>query len=331
MAELRWNPLLRDWVIIAPKRQGRPVISKEQCPFCVSSGKVPKEYDVYSFENDFPALSQNLPDKLLPFDDTYEVNRSKEAYGRCEVILYSPQHTASLYQLPMNHLEKLVELWIERFNALKADKRIKYIYIFENRGELVGATISHPHGQIYGYSYIPKRAMVEIESCEEYFKTRNTCLICEMLQNEIKNKDRMILENDSFAAFVPFFSECPYGVYIVSKNHRNNLEQFNDYEKSDLASILKDITGSFDMLFNYPFPYMMCMQQGPVNSGDFGANSHFHIEFFSPIRAERSQKFNAAGETGAWAHINPTRPEEKASELRRAYRQYKEKYNKTTS
>lgn len=324
MAELRWNPLLKDWVIIAPKRQGRPVISKEQCPFCVSSGKVPKDYDVYSFENDFPALSQNFPDETLPSYDVHEVNKIKDAYGKCEVILYSPEHKASLHQLSVEHLEKLVELWIERFNALKADERIKYIYIFENRGELVGATISHPHGQIYGYSYIPKRAMIELESCEEYFRTQNTCLICEMLKNEINNRERMILENDSFAAFVPFFSECPYGVYIVSKSHKNNLGQFNARERSDLAGILKDITGSLDMLFHYPFPYMMCMQQGPVNSGDFGAHSHFHIEFFSPMRSKDSQKFNASGETGAWAHINPTRPEEKALELRRAYMQYRD-------
>lgn len=324
MAELRWNPLLKDWVIIAPKRQGRPVISKEQCPFCVSSGKVPKDYDVYSFENDFPAMSQNLPDETLPSYDVHEVNKIKGAYGKCEVILYSPEHKASLHQLSVEHLKKLVELWIERFNALKADERIKYIYIFENRGELVGATISHPHGQIYGYSYIPKRAMLELESCEEYFRTQNTCLICEMLKNEINNRDRMILENDSFAAFIPFFSECPYGVYIVSKSHKNNLGQFNARERSDLAGILKDITGSLDMLFHYPFPYMMCMQQGPVNSGDFGAHSHFHIEIFSPMRSKDSQKFNASGETGAWAHINPTRPEEKALELRRAYMQYRD-------
>jgi UDPglucose--hexose-1-phosphate uridylyltransferase len=324
MAELRWNPLIKDWVIIAPKRQARPEISKEQCPFCVSSGKVPKNYDVYSFENDFPALSQKNPYIPIPFGDVHEVYRSKDAYGKCEVILYSPEHTKSLCQLSVEHLVKVVELWIKRFEALKADERIKYIYIFENRGELAGATISHPHGQIYGYSYIPKRAMMEIESCEEYYQIEHTCLICDMLQNELKYRDRIIIENDSFAAFVPFFSECPYGVYIVSRNHKKNLEQFNDQERIDLASMIKNITGSFDKLFNYPFPYMMCMHQGPVNSGDLGVSSHFHIEFYSPMRSERSQKYNAAGETGAWAHINPTNPEEKAWELRMAYLHYKE-------
>lgn len=324
MAELRWNPLLRDWVIIAPKRQNRPVIAKGQCPFCVGSGKVPEDYEVYSFDNDFPALSQIFLDEPSPSEEVPEVNRSRDAYGKCEVILYSPKHSATLYQLTTEHLTRLVELWTKRFQALRADERIKYIYIFENRGELAGATISHPHGQIYGYSYIPKRAMTEIEACEEYYKAQRTCLICELVQNEIKSRDRIIIENDSFVAFVPFFSECPYGVYIVSKHHRNNLEQFTERERFDLAAILKDMTGSFDLLFHSPLPYMMCMHQGPVNSGDYGAYSHFHIEFFSPMRSEKSQKYNAAGEIGAWAHINPSRPEEKALELRRAYLQYKE-------
>ncbi|HEX2927244.1 MAG TPA: galactose-1-phosphate uridylyltransferase [Ruminiclostridium sp.] len=325
MTELRWNPLIKDWVIIAPKRQGRPVVSGEKCPFCPGSARIPENYEVYWFENDFPSLSQNPESIHSDSADAPAVCRHREAYGRCEVILYSPRHTESISRLPVEQIYRVVELWAERFRAFRADKKIKYVYIFENRGELVGATISHPHGQIYGYSHIPKRPMLEIEACEEHYRENNSCLICEILQNEINYRKRIIVENESFAAFVPYFSECPYGVYIVSKNHRNNIEELEACERIDLARILKKVTASLDALFNYAFPYMMCIQQGPVNSGDYGGNFHFHVEIYSPMRSEKSQKFNASGETGAWSHVNPAEPEEKAGELRKAYERFMEK------
>jgi len=319
MSELRWNPLIRDWTIIAPKRQDRPEIYKGGCPFCPGSGRVPEEYDIYFFENDFASLS--LTSAVLS-ESEKKPYRLRNAYGKCEVILYSSEHSKSLSQLTVEHVKRLVDLWAERFDALKSDENLKYIYIFENRGEMVGATISHPHGQIYAYSYIPKRIELEIDSSEKYFKENNSCLFCEMLENEIKNEKRIIVENDDFAAFVPFFSEYPYEVFIVSKKHILSLEGFNSDEKYNLARILKDVTGTFDSLFDSKFPYMMCVHQAPVNSGSLGQNYHFHVEFYSPVRSERSQKFNAAGETGAWAHVNPTLPEEKAVDLRQAYIRY---------
>ncbi|OPZ89269.1 MAG: Galactose-1-phosphate uridylyltransferase [Firmicutes bacterium ADurb.Bin419] len=218
MSELRWNPLIRDWVIIAPKRQGRPDMPKDWCPFCPGTGKVPDRYDVISYDNDFPSLSKEA------YIDTVsegEVSRRKNAYGKCEVVLYSSEHNKSLWQLSTNQVEKLVNLWVERFNSLKEDRKIKYIYIFENRGEMVGATIPHPHGQIYAYPYIPKRIEIEIESCRDYQRKNNSCLICDMLEVETASGRRVITENRDFSAFVPSFSECPYEVYIVSKNHRS--------------------------------------------------------------------------------------------------------------
>jgi len=320
MAELRYHPLTKDYIMIASHRQNRPQMPKDWCPFCPGSGKVPDHFDVLKYDNDFPALSQNPP---KPDDVETELYKTAEAYGKCEVILYSPEHTITLPELPLAHVRKLVDLWTERFEELSKDEKIKYIFIFENRGEAVGVTMPHPHGQIYGYSFIPKKIELETESCREYHEEKGRCLICDMLRDEQKDGRRMVFENEHFSVFIPFFCEYPYGIYIVSKNHKQNLLQFTEEERDSLAHAVKYAAGTLDNLFGFAFPYMMCMHQNPVNSGDYSEDYHFHIEFFPPMRSENKIKFNASSETGVWAHCNPTAPEEKAVELRAAYEKFK--------
>ena len=322
MAELRYNPLTKDWVMIASHRQNRPQMPKGWCPFCPGSGKVPDNFTVYKYDNDFPALSQTPP---VPDDVETELYKTREAYGKCEVILYSPDHTITLPELPVPHIRELVDLWTERFTELSKDEKIKYVFIFENRGEPVGVTMPHPHGQIYGYSYVHKKLEVEIDSSREHFGKTGKCLFCDILKDEQDYKQRVIFENDDFITFLPFFTDYPYGVYIAAKNHIQNLSQFTESQKDNLAQILKETTGMLDSLFDYPFPYMMCMHQDPVNGEDCSDFFHFHIEFFPPMRAADKQKFNASSETGAWAACNPTAPEEKAEELRAAHKKFLEK------
>ncbi len=319
MAEMRWHPLIKDWVMIASHRQGRPQMPKDWCPFCPGSGKVPEMYDVLEYDNDFPALSQNPPE---PDDVATEFFKVRPSYGKCEVILYSPEHTVTLPELSVSHIEKLVDLWIERYRLMKQDKKIKYIFIFENRGEVVGVTMPHPHGQIYGYPEIPKKLQLELESSDEYFAEHKKCLFCDMMKAEQDFEKRVIFENRSFLVFLPFFTEYPYGVYIISKRHLTDIEAFTNEEKTDFADALQKTTGMLDSLFDYKFPYMMCMHNAPVNSGDFSDSFHFHVEFFPPMRSENQQKFNASSETGAWAHCNPTAPEDKAVELRAALEKF---------
>lgn len=322
MAELRYHPLIKDWVMIASHRQNRPQMPKDYCPFCPGSGKVPDHFDVYEYDNDFPALSQNPPE---PDDVANEFFKVKEAYGKCEVILYSPNHTVTLPELPTEHIRKLVDLWIERFKAISSDKKIKYVFIFENRGDVVGVTMPHPHGQIYGYSFVPKKLELELESSKEYYQEHDKCLFCEMLDQETRDGRRIIFETEHFTVFLPFFCEYPYGVYIMSKRHIGNIAQFTEEEKSDFAETMRLTTGMLDSLFGYKFPYMMCMHNAPVNGEDTSDYYHFHVEFFPPMRSADKQKFNASSETGAWAHCNPTAPEAKAIELREALERFKSK------
>lgn len=321
MAELRWNPLVKDWVMIASHRQNRPMMPKDWCPFCPGpdNDKVPKSFDVLKYDNDFPALSQNPP---APDDVETRLYKTKPSYGKCEVILYSPEHTVTLPELSVPHIKKLVDLWTERFEEISKDENIKYVFIFENRGSVVGVTMPHPHGQIYGYSVVPKKMELELESFKEHRAKTGNCLVCDMLEDETKAQKRIIFENDDFVVFLPFFCEYPYGIYISAKRHVQNLTQFTEAERESLAQTLKEAAGTLDSLFDYPFPYMMCMYQNPVNTDADINDCHFHIAFYPPMRSADKQKFNASSETGAWAHCNPTAPEEKAEELRAAHEKF---------
>jgi len=259
----------------------------------------------------------------VPDDVATDFCKIAESYGKCEVILYSPEHTITLPELPVPHIRKLVDLWTERYIEMAKDEKIKYVFIFENRGEVVGVTMPHPHGQIYGYSFIPKRVELELDSCKEHFDRKGTCLICDMTEEEKSTETRIIMENEHFVVYLPFFSEYPYGTYVVSKAHKQNLEQFTDAEKDSLAQILRDITGTYDSLFDKQFPYMMCMYQAPVNSEDTSDYYHFRITFFPPMRDANKQKFNASSETAMWTHCNTTTPESKAEEMRQAFEKFK--------
>ena len=198
MAELRWNPMIKDWVMIASNRQNRPQMPKDWCPFCPGSGKVPDNYEVHAYDNDFPALTQNPPEPDDVATDFYKV---KPSHGKCEVILFSPNHTGTLKELSDSHMKKLVDLWCTRFNAMKEDKKIKYVFIFENRGDVVGVTMPHPHGQMYGYSVLPKKIELETENCAKYHDKNGRCLICDMRAEEEKAGDRVVIKNDSFTVF----------------------------------------------------------------------------------------------------------------------------------
>ncbi|SHJ23155.1 UDPglucose--hexose-1-phosphate uridylyltransferase [Clostridium amylolyticum] len=328
MAELRWNPLLKDWTIVASHRQNRPQMPKDWCPFCPGSGNVPDNYDVFKYDNDFPALSPNPPE---PDQVGSEFYKSAEAYGKCEVILYSPEHRTTLPELPVEHIRKLVDLWCERFEEISKDEKIKFIFEFENRGEEVGVTMPHPHGQIYGYSEIPLKIKTELEACREHYEAHKECMICRMNKEEKDFEKRIIMENEDFLAYLPYFTDYPYGVFIVSKNHRSKITDFTDREKNNYAAILKEMTGTFDCLFDRLFPYMMCIHQAPVNSHEYGNYDdyyHFHVEFYPPLRSKDKIKYYASSEMGAWAACNPTAVEDTANELREAHKKYLSKINK---
>lgn len=312
MAELRWNPLLGTWVMIASHRQSRPNLDKESCPFCPGSGRVPDEFVVYSYPNDFPALSLDPPEPDLAGDGLVPV---RPAFGSCEVTLYSPLHDITLPELPLEHISALVDHWEERYRELGSIPGIEYVFIFENRGRAVGVTMLHPHGQIYGYSWIPLKVKTELNSARTHAEARGSCLFCDLLEHEVSDGSRVIFREGGFTAYIPPFADYPYEVHLVSDRHTGSLSTMTPEERRGLALALKCITGGYDALYGFPFPYMMCFHQDPTDGEEY-PYYHFHIEFYPPLRSGDVLKYNASSETGAWAAANTTRPEDKAAEMR---------------
>jgi len=324
MAELRWNPLLCTWTMVAGNRQARPNLRTDGCPFCPGSGNVPSTYDVLEYDNDFPALTTD-PDE--PDAVGSELSPVVPNYGKCEVILYSPQHDVSLHDLSVAHLTRLVELWTERQRVLSSDPRIKYIFPFENRGEEVGVTMRHPHGQLYAYPFVPLKIRTELDSARAWHDEHGSCLFCDLTRDEVSDGRRVILSNGSFVAYIPSFTDYPYGVFVTSRAHKGSFTDFTPSERTDLAHMLKTLTGGFDLLFARRFPYMMCIHQAPVNSPeDAGCEEsyHFHIEFYPPLRNETTVKYYASSEMGAWAACNPLRVEDTAPALAAACRRFEQ-------
>jgi UDPglucose--hexose-1-phosphate uridylyltransferase len=311
MTELRWNPTVREWVSTASHRQHRPQMPTDWCPFCPGSGRVPDDYDVYIYPNDFAAFSIPPPEPAIRGDDFYRVGRS---LGKCDVVLYHPDHTTSLPQLPLDHIVKLVRLWRARFSELKAMPGIRYVLIFENKGAVIGVTMPHPHGQIYAFPFIPPRVEREIAAARAHYRRRRRCVFCDILKKERCDGRRIVAENESFTAFIPFYARWPYEVHIFSRRHLGALDEFRPAEERALAEILKWVTLKYDNLFQFSFPYMMLLHQTPAR-GKYGF-FHFHIEFYPPHRSKEKLKYLASVETGGGSFLNDSLAEEKAEELR---------------
>jgi len=324
MSELRWNPLLGEWVATATQRQERTFLPPDDyCPLCATQpGGFPTEvpendYDIVVFENRFPSLK---PDPEPPVVESSELYPVRPSQGVCEVVLYSPNHFSSLAQEPVEQIYKLVRVWADRFRELGALDFVQYVFIFENKGEAIGVTLHHPHGQIYAYPFIPPRIATELKQFAAHYESTKKCLLCNVLDEEFQAKRRIIAENDSFAAVLPFFARWPYETHIYSKRHFQALTDMSDKETGDLASIFKTVLVAFDKLFEISFPYMMVMHQRPVDGQAYDFY-HFHIEFYPPLRSANRLKYLAGSETGAGMYINDTLPEEKAAELRAQVRE----------
>ena len=311
MTELRWNPTVREWVSTASHRQHRPQMPTDWCPFCPGSGLVPDHYDVLIYPNDFSAFTIPPPEPAIEGDDFYRVEKSA---GKCDVVLYHPNHNTSLPQLPLTHIVKLVKLWRKRFVELKSMPGIRYVLIFENKGAVIGVTMPHPHGQIYAFPFIPPRVEREITAARAHYRKRGRCVFCDVLKKERRDGRRIVAENEVFTAFIPFFARWSYEVHIYSRRHLDALDEFRPAEEKALAEILKWVTQKFDNLFQFSFPYMMLLHQAPTK-GKY-PYFHFHLEFYPPHRSKDKLKYLASVETGGGSFLNDSLAEEKAAELR---------------
>ncbi|MBD3188382.1 galactose-1-phosphate uridylyltransferase [Candidatus Bathyarchaeota archaeon] len=338
--ERRWNPFLKKWIMIAPKRENRPLdvkgtsqadigqngkiqdqlkksATKEKkfCPFCVGAPEVPEPYDVVMLGNKFPALSLDNKDVASKLDpgSPYKV---APAIGQQNVVLYTPDHGAKFRDLPVNHICKLVKLWKEKYMEIGNIPEIAYVFEFENRGELIGVSLAHPHGQIYSFSWIPTYIKTELDAFKEYMEHTNRCLLCDIVKEEMEQEVRIIQQNTSFISCVPFFASWPHEVHIYSRKHLLSFEDFDDKIIHDFASILKDLNARYDALYpGMDMSFVMAIHQAPTDGKDY-SYYHFHVEFYPPLRKVDVRKFAAGVELGTGTWINSSLPETFAQKMR---------------
>jgi UDPglucose--hexose-1-phosphate uridylyltransferase len=311
--ELRWNPIREEWIIVSGKRGKRPLHPEGFCPFCPGSEEIPDcDWTVLSLPNRFPALHPEAPEPEIKCNGLYH---RRSAKGVCEVIVYTPNHNTTFAELSIDNIKKVIDLWIERYDKLGNRDYIDYVYIFENKGRIIGVTIDHPHGQLYAFPFIPPIIQKELDSSQKHWKRAGDCLFCTILKKEKEAAVRVVCENEGFVCFLPFHAHWPYGVHIYPKKHVGALIEMEEKEIWLLARILKKVLMKFDNVLNMSFPYMMVLHQIPTDGKEY-PYYHFHIEFYSPYREKDKIKYFASVEAGAGTITFDYTPELKAKELR---------------
>jgi len=317
MSELRYHPFLDQWVITATHRQDRTFLPPADLnPLAPTKpGTFPTEiplesYDIVVFENKFPSLQTPASKPVIDSTALIPVRPSE---GKCEVICYSQDPEKTFATLPFGQVRKLTRVWKDRFVQLGNLEEIEYVFIFENKGKEIGVTLTHPHGQIYGYPFIPPIPLQELRQEKLYFDKNSVPMMSAIIEEAHANH-RIIWENCEFVAFVPSFARYPFEVYVTCKKHLSSMAKMSSSQLDELAEILLVVTKKYDGIFGFSFPYIMSMHQEPSIAGYNFA--WFHVEFYPPYRAANKLKYLAGSEAGAGAFINDTLPEESAATLR---------------
>ncbi|WP_288244169.1 UDP-glucose--hexose-1-phosphate uridylyltransferase [uncultured Chryseobacterium sp.] len=326
----RYNPLLDEWILVSPQRSNRPwqgqtekTIQEElpaydsECYLCpgnirANGEKNPDYQGVYVFDNDFGSL---LSEKVEFSDDHPDFFSMKPERGINRVICFSENHRLTLPEMEKEDIKKVVDVWQQQYEELGNKEFINHVQIFENKGQLMGCSNPHPHGQIWAQSSIPTAVIKTQENLRLYFEKTGKSLLEDYLKKELEAGERIVLENESFAALVPFWAIWPYETMIVSKRKAGNILQFSEEEKYALAEIIKDLTTKYDNLFEISFPYSAGIHQSPTDGLEH-PEWHFHMHFYPPLlRNAEIRKFMVGYEMLAEAQRDVT-PEQSAEILK---------------
>eukprot|EP00741_Cyanophora_paradoxa_P014269 tig00020780_g13761.t1 len=311
----RFNPLAGRWVLCSPHRCARPWQGAQEarsdkqlpehdpkCYLCPGNVRAngesnPAYKDTFVFVNDFAALLPHENDDLTgagPSSDgstKKSLMLSQPCFGICKVICFSPRHDLTLAKMSTIELQKVVHLWIREFEELRKVKYLRYIQIFENKGEMMGCSNPHPHGQIWSLDYVPEEPAAELNSFAQHRKGHSTCILCEYVNEEKASNVRIIFQNEDFVAVVPFWAVWPYEILVVPANHMEYISQLSEKQIENLAILLGKVTKAYDHMFETSFPYSMGLHQAPVNSGE-SSYFHWHIHFYPPLlRSATVKKF----------------------------------------
>jgi len=319
--ELRRDPLLDAPVVIASHRQERTFLPpEEECPLCPStaerSTEIPaSDYDVVVFENRFPSFATDSLELQPPPEGDTAVERSP-ARGRCEVVCFTSQHDLSFAELSPERVRSVAEVLIDRSNELGALDCVEQVFCFENRGEEIGVTLHHPHGQIYGYPFVTPRTRRMLESARLHQDETGRNLFADVLAGERKAGTRIVAESSLWTAFVPAFARWPFEVHLYPHRQVPDLAALDEAELDEFSCLYRDVLRGFDRLFDLRMPYMAAVHQAPVRSGR--ELSYLHLQVFSSRRSPEKLKYLAASESAMSVFINDVRPEQAAEMLREA-------------
>lgn len=301
----RYNILTGEWILVSPQRTKRPWQGKTEksatsdratydpsCYLCPgntrSSGEKNPEYkEPFSFKNDFPAL---LPDGRHE-EVSNGLLKAESESGICKVVCFSPNHSLTLPLMPVEDICKVVEMWKKEYLELGAQDNINYVQIFENKGDIMGCSNPHPHGQIWSQSSIPNELLKKSENFQKYWNKHHKSLLSAYLEQELELQERIILQNEHFVALVPYWAVWPYEAMILPKKHYQHIGQLNAEEELSYASIIKDLCIRYDNLFETSFPYSSGIHQQPTDGKNY-PGWHFHMSFYPPLlRSKTVKKF----------------------------------------
>ncbi|MCV7092898.1 galactose-1-phosphate uridylyltransferase [Mycobacterium interjectum] len=316
-SQLRFDRSTGQWVIVAALRQDRTYKPPaDQCPLCPGptglTSEVPApDYDVVVFENRFPSLSDAGQPVSVPADAGFV---SAPARGRCEVICFSSDHAGSFAALQPAHARLVVEAWRHRTAELMATPGVEQVFCFENRGEEIGVTLTHPHGQIYGYPFLTPRTATLLARAREHRMRHGGNLFADLLAREVADGARIVARTELFTAFVPFAARWPVEVHIYPNRFVHNLVELDDDELDGLVRVYLDVLGRFDRMYSGPLPYISALHQFTDTEGQ--DDGYFHIELMSIRRSATKLKYLAASESAMDAFISDVTPEAVAQRLR---------------
>jgi UDPglucose--hexose-1-phosphate uridylyltransferase len=317
----RYDRLTDAWVLVSPARNVRPSTTTTgegapPCPLCPGGPELPGPFGLAVFENRYPSMSPHAPE---PSAHTASPDLVRSSRGRCLVVVYTARHVEHLADLSLQQFADVVAVWRERTAALWAEGH-DYVMAFENHGSDVGATLPHLHGQLYAYGHLPPVTATKLASHAQHRRRHDDCLGCRLIAEDVAS-DRVIHANEHFVAALPFASRWPLEVHVRARQHGvGRLGDLADDAALDLVRALSDVVGRYDRLWQFPLPYMMCVQEAPPGRCGAGSDDwHLHIELLPPHRNPHRLKVRASIETALGSFINDTVPERVAAELRAAH------------
>ncbi|GAA4612316.1 galactose-1-phosphate uridylyltransferase [Saccharopolyspora hordei] len=318
-SEMRRDPLTGEWVAIAAHRQSRTYKPPaELCPLCPSSPGRPTEipepdYDVVVFENQFPSFATGIPGEESTVEGMPMVP-SAPARGRCEVVCFTSDHSSSFSALSPAQARTVVDVWADRTTALSEVPGVEQVFCFENRGEEIGVTLHHPHGQVYGYPFVTPKTGKALRVADEYLSLHGRHVQGDVLAAERASGRRVVVDSEHWTAYVPAAARWPVEVHLVPHRKVPDIPALTDEERDDLAKTYLDVLRRLDRLYDTPLPYIAAWHQAPVRVGrDL---SWLRLEVFSVRRSADKLKYLAGSESGMGVWINDVTPEQIADRLR---------------